>query len=178
MNKGLILSIALLLPTLTGPAAALELFGVALESTSRDELRDATRDAGLVLLREGGEDNWFDVYDSSTVLGGSTRFYLGFVKKDQRFAFAEYEFRGLNRKQLLHSLKLKYGKAEVRGGRYVSDRSYHWQRDGIRIELSSDWQNYKTRLIYLIPQNMSDLLAERSAFNSQQQAQTEQVSLY
>ncbi|MCP4388073.1 MAG: hypothetical protein GY802_07245 [Gammaproteobacteria bacterium] len=178
MNKGLRLLFVLLLLVVSVPTPALELFGVVLETSSRDELRAATRDAGLVLLREGGEDNWFDVYDSSTVLGGSTRFYLGFVKQDLRFAFAEYEFRGLNRKQLLHHLKRKYGKAEVRGGRYVSDRSYHWQRDGIRIELSSDWQNYKTRLTYLIPQNMSDLLAERSAYNSQQQAEIEQVSLY
>lgn len=178
MNKGLLLLSALLLSALAAPATALELFGVALESTSRAQLRAATTKAGLVLVREGGEDNWFDVYDSSTALAGSTRFYLGFVKKDQRFAFAEYEFRGLSQKQLLHNLTRKYGKAEVQRGRFVSDRIYRWQRDGIRIELSADWQNYKTRLTYLNPQNMSDLLAERSAYNSQQQAETEQVSLY
>ncbi len=157
---------------------ALELFGVTLESTTRDELRDAAKEAGLVLMREGGEDNWFDVYDSSTVLGGSIRFYLGFVKQDQRFAFAEYEFRGLNRKQLLHKLTRKYGAAEVQGGHFVSDHSYRWQRDGIEIELSSDWQNYKTRLIYLIPANMKDLLAEKSAYGEEQETETEQVSLY
>ncbi len=178
MNEGYRFLFAFLLLVLSGPVPALELFGVALESTGRDELRAATRDAGLVLVREGGEDNWFDVYDSSTALDGSIRFYLGFVKKDQRFAFAEYEFRGLSRKLLLRKLTQKYGKAEVQGGRFVSDRSYHWQRDGIQIELSSDWQNYKTRLVYLIPQNMNDLNAERSAYNSQQQGETEQVSLY
>jgi hypothetical protein len=160
------------------PAAALELFGIALESTNRDELRDAAGKAGLVLLREGGDDNWFDVYDSSAVLDGSIRFYLGFVKQDQRFAFAEYEFRGLNSKQLERNLTLKYGKAEVRGGRYFSDHSYRWQRDGIEIELTSDWQNYKTRLIYLVPENMADLHAERAAYNSQQESEVEQVSLY
>lgn len=178
MNKGLPILCALLLSTLAVPATALELFGVALESASRDEIRAATTAAGLVLEREGGEDNWYDVYDSSTALAGSSRFYLGFVKKDQRFAFAEYEFRGLRQKQLLHNLKLKYGKAKVRRGRFVSDRSYHWQSDGIRIELSTDWQNYRTRLTYLNPQNMSALLAERSAYNSQQQSEIEQVSLY
>lgn len=178
MDKGFKFSIALLLLALNAPAMALELFGVTLESTTRNELRDAARGAGLVLVREGGDGKWFDVYDSSTVIVGSTRFYLGFVKQDQRFAFAEYEFRGLNRKLLLHKLTRKYGAAEVQGGRFVSDRSYRWQSDGIEIELSSDWQNYKTRLIYLIPANMNDLLAEKSAYGKEQEAETEQVSLY
>ena len=178
MNKGLRLLFAFLWLALAAPAAALELFGVALESTNRDELRDAAGKAGLVLVREGGDDNWFDVYDSSAVLNGSIRFYLGFVKQDQRLAFAEYEFRGLNSKQLERKLTLKYGKAEVQGGRYFSDHSYRWQRDGIEIELSSDWQNYKTRLIYLIPENMADLHAERATYNRQQESEEEQVSLY
>jgi hypothetical protein len=167
-----------LLGGLFQPAAALELFGVNLESTTRDALREAAREAGLLLLRESGEDSWFDAYDSSTVLDGSTRFYLGYVKQDQRFAFAEYEFRGLNQKQLVRNLTTKYGVAEVQRGRYISDRSYRWQRDGIQIELSSDWQNYATRLLYVIPQNMAALLAERSARGGQQEAGAEQVSLY
>lgn len=178
MNRGFKLSLVVLLMVLSHSAAALELFGVALESTTRDEMRDAAGKAGLVLLREGGDDNWFDVYDSSAVLDGSIRFYLGFVKQDQRFAFAEYEFRGLNSKQLERKLTLKYGKAEVQGGRYISDHSYRWQRDGIEIELNSDWQNYRTRLMYVIPQNMADLHAERAAYNRQQVTEEEQVSLY
>lgn len=168
----------LLFAGLCQPAAALELFGVSLESTNRDALRQAAGEAGLVLLHEGGEDNWFDAYDSSAVLDGSTRFYLGFVKQDQRFAFAEYEFSGLNQKPLVRKLTTKYGVAEVQAGRFVSDRSYRWQHDGVRIELSSDWQNYKTRLLYVIPENMAALLAEKSAQAEQQQAEAEPVSLY
>jgi len=178
MNKVSKLSIAALLGVLSNPALALELFGVTLESTTRDELRGAGQQAGLVLIREGDEDNWFDVYDSSTVLDGSSRFYLGFVKQDQRLAFAEYEFGGLVRKQLLRDLTLKYGAPEVQGGRFVSDHGYHWQRDGIEIELSSDWQNYKTRLIYRVPANMGNLFAEMSARDKPQEAEAEPVSLY
>ena len=160
------------------PAAALELFGVTLESATRDELRAAVNRAGLVLVSEGGEDKWYDLYDSSEVLEGSSRFYLGFVKQDQRFAFAEYEFTGLEREQMLRDLTLKYGAAEVQGGRFISDRSYRWRREGIEIELTSDWQNYRTRLIYVMPANMADLLAERSSRVPQQEAEAEQVSLY
>ena len=168
----------LLCSGLCHPAAALELFGVTLESATRDELRAAVTQAGLVLISEGGEDKWYDLYDSSDALEGSSRFYLGFVKQDQRFAFAEYEFTGLERKQVLRDLTLKYGAAEVQRGRFISDRSYRWQREGIEIELTSDWQNYRTRLTYVMPANMADLLAERSSRVPLQEAEAEQVSLY
>jgi len=170
--------LALFLTCMLAPrAAALELFGVQLESAARDELRNAARGAGLVLIREGGEENWFDLYDSSAVLEGSRRFYLGFVKQDQRFAFAEYEFIGLQHKRILQNLTRKYGPAEVQGGRFASDHRYRWRRDGIQIELSSDWQNYRTRLIYTDPENMAALLAERS--NGTLQADgAAQVSVY
>ena len=159
--KSLSLLTAMMLATPV--ATALELFGVSLESSNRDELREAAKQAGLTLIREGGEDNWFDLYDSSTVLPGSSRFYLGFVKQNQGFAFAEYEFHGLNTGRMLGDLVRKYGAAEVREGRFVSDRSFHWQRDGIRIDLVSDWHLYKTRLIYTHPANLADLLAEKEA---------------
>ena len=174
--KRMLLTLGLtLIVVLARPVAALELFGVSIESTSRDELREAARNAGLVLIREGGEDNWFDIYDSRTVLEGSYHFYLGFVKEDQSFAFAEYEFAGFTTKSLLQKLSNKYGDPETEGGRFISDRVYRWQRDGISIELSSDWQNYKTRLIYINPPGMSALLAERAAFDADPE---NQVSLY
>lgn len=175
MNAVPKLTFAILLLVLAPPALALELFGVALESSSRDQLREAAREAGLVLIREGGEDNWFDIYDSSAVLAGSVHFYLGFIKQDQRFAFAEYEFRGLNSKSMLRRLSARYGAPQVQGGKFLSDRSYRWQRDGVEIRLASDWQLYRTRLSYVIPANMADLLAERSTYLADQQPQ---ISLY
>jgi len=178
MRNGSILLLTLLLITLSGPLAALELFGIALETANRDELRAAVKAAGLVLVREGGDDHWFDVYDSSTALDGSTRFYLGFVKLNQVFAFAEYEFVGLDRRRLVRDLTLKYGAAEIRRGRFLSDQSHRWQRDGIRIELGGDWHNYKTRLTYFSPQNMSKLQAERSVAAKPQDAAEPSISFY
>ncbi|MDH3448717.1 MAG: hypothetical protein OEO18_11300 [Gammaproteobacteria bacterium] len=161
------------------PAAALDLFGVALESAAGDELRRAVVEAGMVPIREGGEDEWFDIYDSSAVLDGSARFYLGVVKQGQRFAFAEYEFRGLNSKPILQRLIAKYGAAdEIQSGRYLSDRGYRWRRDDIDIELVSDWQNYRFRLSYIDAGNLADLQAERASYAAQQRAETAQVSLF
>lgn len=175
MNAAHQLPIAILLLALASPAQALELFGVTLESSNRDQLREAAKEAGMTLIREGGDDIWFDIYDSSTVLTGSVHFYLGFIKRDQRFAFAEYEFRGFNSKSMLQRLSARYGAPEVRRGKFLSDRSYRWQRDGIEIRLASDWQLYRTRLSYVIPANMVDLQAERAAYFADQEPR---VSLY
>jgi hypothetical protein len=173
--------IMLLLGLLGGPlrpVVALELFGVNLTSTNSSELRNAVKEAGVLLIREGGESNWFDVYDSSKALAGSTRLYLGFVKQDQSFAFAEYEFNSLNPGQLLSRLTAKYGTAEIREGRFISDRKYRWQRDGIEIELSSDWQSHKTRLSYVNPPRMSALLAERASYQSRLATDAPSFSIY
>ncbi len=178
MNALKSLSLLAVMMLATPGAIALELFGVSLESTSRDELREAAKQAGLSLIREGGDDNWFDLYDSSTVLAGSSRFYLGFVKQNQQFAFAEYEFHGLNTRRMLGDLIRKYGAAEVRQGRFVSDRSYHWQQDGIRIDLFSDWHRYKTRLSYTHPANLAELLAERDAGSSAGEDEAAAISVF
>ncbi len=136
---------------LPDPAVALELFGVTLETTTRGELREAVKQAGVELIREGGENRNFDVYDPSGVMPGSSRLYLGFEPAEQRFAFAEYEFVGLDTRGLLADLARKYGDPEVDEGRFLSDRGYHWQRDGILIRLHTDWANYRTRLSYADP---------------------------
>ncbi len=139
---------------------ALELFGVDLETADRDALRAAVKEAGVVLIREAGEEIFYDLYDSAAVLDGSSRLYLGFVSRDQRFAFAEYEFHGIDTRIMLHRLRARYGEAEARHGRFISDRSYRWQRDGIEIRLHSDWDNYKVRLSYTHPANLAALLRE------------------
>lgn len=160
------------------PVAALELFGVNLESTSRDELSSAVTAAGVKLIREGGDEQGFDVYDSSAVLAGSNRFYLGFAGQDQRFAFAEYEFHGLNPGPMLGRLTARYGIAEIRAGRFVSDRAFRWHQDGIDITLTGDWQNFKTRLSYVHPENLADLRAEQSTNPDPAETTTEKTSFY
>ena len=150
---------ALLFPS---PVLALELYGIQLESASRDELRAAVKQAGALVIQEAGEADWFDVYDSSAIVEGSSKLFLGFVREDQRFAFAEYEFPGLNAAHLVNRLNARYGKADIRSGRYVSDRGYRWEKDGIQIQLENDWQNYKTRLSYIETENLARLIRERS----------------
>lgn len=153
--------ITLVLLVASGNLAAVELFGLQLENSSQKQLRDAAKKAGVILIRESDDSLWFDSYDSSSVLPGSSRLYLGFVRKDQRFAFAEYEFVGLNHDQMLASLRQKYGSGQTSRGRFISDREYRWQQDGIQIIFKTDWQNYRTRLSYINPAALRQLQIEQ-----------------
>ncbi len=155
-----------------------ELFGQQLESASRDPLRAAVRQAGVTLVRQGGDTQFYDIYDSSAVFKGSRRLYLGFVKKTQQFAFAEYEFEGLEVTSLLQDLVLKYGETEIVDGDYISDRSYRWQRDGIQIKLRADWPRNQIQLSYSHPENLSLLRLEQSEMVQAdiEQAKIEQTS--
>ena len=98
---------------------------------------------------------------------GSVHLYLGFVKQDQSFAFAEYSFNGLRQPVLLQRLNAKYGKATIKQGEFMSDQSYIWQSDQITISLSYDWQNYQTRLTYSRPDKLELLRQEQAEYRRQ-----------
>ncbi len=168
--------ITLILLVASGNLAAVELFGLQLANASQNQLRDAAKKAGVILIRESNESLWFDSYDSSSVLPGSSRLYLGFVRKDQRFAFAEYEFVGLKHAQMLTRLNQKYGPGKISRGKFISDHEYRWQQDGVQIIFKTDWQNYRTRLSYVNPITLKQLKIERlNAKLEQIKADTTQV---
>lgn len=164
MKLPLLVIMLMLCPVLVQGA---ELFGVDLASTERDELRNAVKNAGLKLISEAGDDRFFDSYESNSVLPKSTRLYLGFIKQDQKFAFAEYEFDGLKHPVLVEKLNQKYGKATLKPGKFLTDQTYRWQSGGVEIDLYVDWSNYKTRLVYSIPEQLGRLKQEKTAFRAQ-----------
>ena len=146
---------------------ALELFGIDLQTASRDQLRIAVKNSGIQLISEAGNSDFFDIYDSSQVFKSSTRLFLGFVKKTNKFAFAEYEFNGLKKGPVLRQLIQKYGKATKSRGVYLSDSAWSWQIDSIQISLQTDWQAYKTRLIYEDTLALQQLRQEHAGFNAE-----------
>jgi len=165
-----------LLLQLTAPFAhAVSLFGIELAQTQRPELRDAVKQAGAVLEKEAGEGEFFDRYGSQTLLPGSDKLFLGFVKADQQFAFAEYEFHGFRHPRMLSRLTERYGEAEVLKQDYLSDTVLRWQNQGIEILWFQDWSQYKFRLQYRHPQNLTRLLDEKQAYEQQQQTLQDQV---
>ncbi|MFT5504202.1 MAG: hypothetical protein ACI8XC_001917 [Gammaproteobacteria bacterium] len=144
--------------------SAISLFGIDLAEATTDNLRDAAKLAGVVLIREGGQGNWFDSYDSSAVFPGSTFLYLGFLKQDKRLAFAEYEFTGRPQPGTLKLLNLKYGQPQVKSGKFLSDREYQWEIDTVEIKYYFDWHRYKTRLTYINPGAIEKVQKEQRKF--------------
>jgi hypothetical protein len=146
--------------------AATMLFGVDLQLATRDEMRTAVRNSGAKLIKEAGSDDFFDEYGSGSLLQGSSRLYLGYVKKDNRLAFVEYQLEGLHHPQMIQKLTIKYGKPETVSGKFFSDNRHQWLSDGVKILMYQDWAAYKTRLLYYLPQNLSDLRLEYQQFKA------------
>lgn len=158
--------IFLILFLFASSAQAVELFGVELAQASRDQLRGAIKNAGVKLVREAGDDAFFDTYEADSLMPGAKFLYLGFTKKDRQFAFAEYRFSGLSNEPLLQRLKQKYGQPQRAKPRFFSDYRYRWTDGSIEINLYSDWSSYATRLVYFNIQNLTELRAERGSFMS------------
>ena len=136
------------------PAHAVKLFGVELVGVSQAQLRSAAERVGAKKIKYATKFEFFDAYDSSSILDGSDKLYLGFDKKDQKFVFAEYEFKGWDYSKMLFMLTKKYGKPQTIKGKYISDMTYLWQAPGMQIQLTKDWANYKYRLLYVIPERL------------------------
>lgn len=148
----------------TTSAYAAELFGIGLLNATQNKLRKAVKKAGATLIKNAEKDTFFDRYSSEGLLQGSSKLYLGFVKKDRKFAFAEYEFDGLLQPRMLQKLTAKYGKGRASKGKFLSDKTYTWQSAGITIELSPDWQSYQTRLTYYNPAALQRLREEQQQY--------------
>ena len=146
---------------------AVSLYGVELQTAKRDQLRSAVKNAGLKLQKEAGKDGFFDQYKSDSAISVSSSLYLGFVKKTQDFAFAEYEFKGLKQPAMMLHLQQKYGKPVQVKAKFVSDKRYSWSQGGITIHLYQDWAAYRTRLSYINGAALNVLHNERRTLQTQ-----------
>ncbi len=144
-----------------------QLFGVNLADATRDELRSAINNAGVKLVQAAGSDAFYDIYLGDSLLHRANHLYLGFVKRDKRFAFAEYDFDGLKQSVLYKKLMEKYGKPVKIKGKFFTDESYNWISEGVKISLVKDWSSYKTRLIYFKPEALNELKKEMQQFQVQ-----------
>lgn len=136
---------------------AFELFGVTINEISRLELRAAIRDTGAVVVREAGDENWYDVYDMSSNFKQSKFLFVAYEKTTASFAFAEYQLPYDYFRRMLARLKLKYGKPRVKYGSFESENRHFWVIDGINIELTQNWNKHTTRLVYTQPAKLAIL---------------------
>lgn len=142
----LVLIFILLLSSQT--VCAFELFGVAINNINRQQLREAIRNSGADVIREAGDDNWYDVYDMSLNFKQSKQLFVAYEKANGDFAFVEYHLPYSYFSTMLKRLKGKYGKPNIRYGTFQSDTKYSWNVDGIEIVLQQDWKQSLSRLVY------------------------------
>ena len=152
----------LFLLSVAPPLLALELFGIDLASASRDALRQAVKQAGAELIEEAGENSFFDAYRSESLLQDSRRLYLGFVKADGGFAFAEYEFPQLRNPRMLRKLTERYGPPEIVKGKFLTDTEYRWYQPPLEIRLRQDWSAHALRLSYQLSERLRQLQREQA----------------
>ncbi len=154
MQRFLVIMSLVLLPV---SVQALDLFATNINNTDRVAFREVIRNTGANVIREAGEDNWFDVYDLSASFKQSKRFFVGYDKTSGRFAFAEHQLSYDYFSTMFLRLKAKYGEAKKTFGQFESDLKYSWVVDGITIELQQQWAKNHTRLSYIHPQNLQAL---------------------
>lgn len=142
----LILIFILCLPSFA--AMSFELFGVAINNINRVELREAIRKSGAEVIREAGDDNWYDVYNMSLNFKQSKQLFVAYDKTNGDLAFVEYHLSYSYFNTMLNRLKGKYGKPTVRYGTFQSDAKFIWNVDGIDITLQQDWGKSISRLVY------------------------------
>ena len=147
--------------SLSFQALSASLYGVDLKTANRDQLTSAVKNSGLKSVKGAAKDPFYDQYESASVISESSILYLGFVAKTQAFAFAEYEFTGLNQDFMLPILGQRYGAPKVAKASFVSDRSYTWISEDTTIVLYQDWSAYRTRLSYFNSPALQQLKQER-----------------
>lgn len=136
-------------------ATASELFGLQIKSATPEQFRTALKQAGASIIQKSDENRPYDIFDSRELMPGSSLLYIGHAGDNQQTAFVEYEFVGLQQKAVLRLLSRKYGSPVVRNAKYISDKSYYWDLNGIRVTLWSDWKSFRTRLSYVVPESMA-----------------------
>lgn len=143
---------------LVSPAAlAFDLFGVAIDNINRVQLREAINNSGAVVVREAGDDNWYDIYDLSASFIQSRQLFVAYEKAGGNFAFAEYHLPYAYLTEMLQRMQAKYGKPVLKYGQFESDTEYRWQIDNINIVLVQSWEKNITRLVYSRADNLQAL---------------------
>lgn len=139
------------------PAYAAELFGLDLLTATKTTLRQAARQGGARLKKEAGEFEFYDEYFSADILKDSDKLFMGFSKETEKFAFAEYEFKGLSNDKMLQKLISKYGPPKKIKKSFISDAISRWNSGGVEISFYQDWYQYKTRVTYIVPEVLAQL---------------------
>jgi TPR repeat protein len=150
------------------------IFGEALNCTSKKSLRQALKTGGLKVMRED-DGYWYDNYDSSEALEGSSELSVAYI--NDKFARASYEFNASMDTgkvvEVRNMIASKYGKpSSSSGNTSVGEVRYIWKlKDGIKVEVSRGWPNTSVTLAYIHPVNFAAMEAEQKRQEQAEEAE-------
>jgi TPR repeat protein len=153
--------------------ARTELFGVKLLCADRAELRRALSATKARAIREE-YGYWYDTYDSTSVLDGSSELVVGYVNESQVFGRARYTFpahvdAGLVARVAELVSKRHGAPTKRQGDPSLGGVSYEWRLpDGVVITVSRGWPDSTTYLTYEHPRNAGKLTREIAAQNARE----------
>jgi hypothetical protein len=132
------------------------------------------KNAGAKATRE---DNsyWYDSYDSSSLLEGSSELLIGYEIEHGKFARAQYKFDAIvNAGKVMEVRDMvvgKYGKPSGKSGNpSVGEVKYTWKlKDGIQVEVSRGWPDTTVYLAYIHPANFAKMEREMKEQDQQQE---------
>ncbi|MDD4911578.1 MAG: tetratricopeptide repeat protein [Sideroxydans sp.] len=140
------------------------LFNEAVMCTNKDTLRAAIQEGGAVVERED-DGYWYDIYDSSEILEGTSKLSVSYIKDKFARAFYEYDADMDTAKvvEVRDMVASKYGKpATSSGNPAVGEVRYTWKlKDGIQLEVNRGWPDTTVYLTYTHPANFAALEAEQ-----------------
>ncbi|MGE4262059.1 tetratricopeptide repeat protein [Shewanella sp.] len=145
-------------------SASTEIFGIAIKCANRDQLMAAVKNAGASVIRED-KNKWGDVYNSSSVLKGSSEFHIDYTV-DDRFAKAYYIFPShmdANQITMVRDFVAnKYGNPNSsKGNVSLGNASFEWHlKDGIILTVSRGWPDTTTYLNFTYPKNYQEMMNE------------------
>lgn len=151
------------------------LFQRALRCALRDNFRRSIIEAGARVTREDA-NYWYDVYDSSALLEGSTELSVGYTQSGD-FARAVYLFPSRMAadqvQQVAEMVWIKYGKPQrSKGSLSVGPVSFEWTLpDGILIRVSRGWPETSTSLEYIYPKRLKQLEREVAEVDARRKVQ-------
>lgn len=140
------------------------IFGESLNCTTKADLRHALKNGGLRATREN-DGYWYDIYDSSAVLEGTSELSVAYIKG--KFAKAYYQFNSsMNTGKVVEVRNMaasKYGQPTSSFGTpSVGEVHYTWKlKDGITVEVSRGWPDTTVYLSYAHPANFAAMEAEQ-----------------
>lgn len=143
----------------------IEMYGVRLNSATRDPMRRALHAHGIKPVREDAR-YWVDVYDAKGLIRGASQFYLGYTAATQKLAFAEYAFHSFmdssHTQQIVSMVAAKYGPPyETVGQLAMGAYTARWRmNDGMQIQVVREWPETSTYLKFINPPVEVEMKAE------------------